>query len=809
MGVKKLNTLVNQNLNISTQTWTINQNEYKYLTSYKRSNKNVIKKKNEISEKASMKTNKLSKDNNSLKLIVDANAFFYYLGYKLNWFNFDMLNFFNILQKYLHQLLAIDNLEKLIFVFDGMDTNMKMGTILSRFEDRIKGIKEFYDRIITSSKPSKYRYFVPKKIFPTPLVRIAYSQYLIDAAKHYKKLEVKFSLLEADATIANLAIKINAYVISKDSDFYIYNVPGYINLESLKFPKKDSKLSIKYTLYNNNYLVEYLGIPRETLPIFATLCGNDYLSINKYRKFSNQLSNYECHHQNKNNINEYQKCIINFILDLYDTINKRNDIKINPKKKLKLMIDELLNIKEKENNSLLEKECQNKIIDSIKEYNLTALNENKTSHISKDILKSHSSGKIYEIILNVLYSNHYKCTQYFENLQKENCWYVADDVRKETYKLLLIRNYSKKNSNSKKSKNQNIEKNDNNYSSNNDNNIKQNNNDDDNDNTKQNFTINEFIRKENSIIKNTVDIIIDINKPLPESIESRFCIYLTTYKSNILPIKKLPYYLIPITSCLRYYLINKIKCNAFIYDKDNGKEKNKKNIYSNIVNNNSKNHKKNNKSHSNITILHDYEFETLLASCVAALTLTYLHKRVYNKITNATINNKKKDKNNQKNNQKKAFNLSIKNNIKKNNIGCHNIYDNIKYHKNRSLFLKEHWCIQDIHDHKIEFENAVQIYAEFLSLLITNSQTMQVLNLGHDLPEMITLYSMYHYLWKDAFYSMIKKKHLFKYPKDKKIYYIFFVFKSLFKFNEKNSETEKYLTYLEEIYSEMINSILS
>jgi len=84
-----------------------------------------------------------------------------------------------------------------------------MVTLLGRFEDRIKGIKEFYNRI-TTAEPSKCHYFVPKKIFPTPLVKIAYGQYLMDASKHYKKLKVNFSVLEADADIANLAIKHNA-----------------------------------------------------------------------------------------------------------------------------------------------------------------------------------------------------------------------------------------------------------------------------------------------------------------------------------------------------------------------------------------------------------------------------------------------------------------------------------------------------------------------------------------------------------------------------------------------------------------------
>ncbi|OUM68374.1 hypothetical protein PIROE2DRAFT_3974 [Piromyces sp. E2] len=191
MGVNKLTTFVKENIELKTYKWVINQEEYKSYFPYNKENNNSTTQKRE---------RKVPGNSGDLKLIIDANAFLYYLGYKLNWFNFDI---------YLHLLLAIENLELLIFVFDGFDTNKKMVTLLSRFEDRVKGIKEFYNRI-TTAVPSKCHYFVPKKIFPTSLVKIAYAQYLFGAAKHYKKLKVIFSILEADADIANLAIKYNA-----------------------------------------------------------------------------------------------------------------------------------------------------------------------------------------------------------------------------------------------------------------------------------------------------------------------------------------------------------------------------------------------------------------------------------------------------------------------------------------------------------------------------------------------------------------------------------------------------------------------
>ncbi|OUM68373.1 hypothetical protein PIROE2DRAFT_3973, partial [Piromyces sp. E2] len=578
----------------------------------------------------------------------------------------------------------------------------------------------------------------------------------------------------------------------------------------------------------NSSLLKILSIPKETLPLFATLCGNDYITfLLKYKKFINQLNTYKCRHQSTNNIkNEFFKNISNFILDIYENVNKLCDEKLDPQKKLKLYTEELLKMKKKENNKVLEDECQSKIIESIKEYSLTTLNENNISFIKNEIIKSYRNGKIYETILNVLYNNQFKCIQYFEDISKESCWNISSEERKETFKFLLKRNYSSGNNRNNNNNNVNemnteVEKNkDNNQRENNSNQDKKTkkNNENRDRNIQRKFIINELIRKDNVVIEEPININIVLNEPLPIYVEDRFDLYLNTYKSNINRIKRLPYYLIPVASCLRSFLITKIKSDSFIYRE---KDKNEKSIYTNIVNTFSKNNNKNNNKKSsssssssssppNIsntsTQLYDYEFEGLLASCVAAMTLTFFHRKVYNRIFNPTTANKKKNQNHTIKNRNV---YSLKSNIMcNNNIGCNNSYDNIKYHKKRSLVLEEHWCIKDICDYKDDFENAVQIYAEFLSLLISNSNTLQVLNLGNDFPELLSLYSMYHYIWKDAFYSMLKKKDLFRHKKNNKIYYIFFVFKELFKYNEEKVEDENYLMFLEKNYANIIKSIL-
>ncbi|KAG0053430.1 Protein asteroid 1 [Gryganskiella cystojenkinii] len=96
---------------------------------------------------------------------------------------------------------------------------------------------------------------------------------------------------EADGLVAQLAMEKSmesgveeAYAVSKDSDYFIYNTGlaengGYIPLDSL-FVAKDPKtlvITISATVYSQAAVAEHLGIRPMFLPLFASLAGNDYL----------------------------------------------------------------------------------------------------------------------------------------------------------------------------------------------------------------------------------------------------------------------------------------------------------------------------------------------------------------------------------------------------------------------------------------------------------------------------------------------------------------------------------------------------
>ena len=91
---------------------------------------------------------------------------------------------------------------------------------------------------------------------------------------------------------------------------------------------------------------------------------------------------------------------------------------------------------------------------------------------------------------------------------------------------------------------------------------------------------------------------------IPSDIDERFNLYLNKFNSDIPSIKSLPYYLIPLVSSLRYYLNEKKRLKQYITTSSNDQKI---------------------KLTCSVNEIFDYEFEALVASSIAALTLTFLN----------------------------------------------------------------------------------------------------------------------------------------------------------------------------------------
>ncbi|GAB1606738.1 protein asteroid homolog 1-like [Argonauta hians] len=95
---------------------------------------------------------------------------------------------------------------------------------------------------------------------------------------------------EADSQIMLLANQWNCPVLSNDSDFYIYDLTGgFISLDSVDYNPKTATgedepsgkpykfLDCKF-YHNQNFVDLFPGLNKSLLPLFSTLCGNDYVS---------------------------------------------------------------------------------------------------------------------------------------------------------------------------------------------------------------------------------------------------------------------------------------------------------------------------------------------------------------------------------------------------------------------------------------------------------------------------------------------------------------------------------------------------
>lgn len=97
---------------------------------------------------------------------------------------------------------------------------------------------------------------------------------------------------EADNEIAALSRKLNAPVLSNDSDFFIYDV-NYIPLTSMIFDRCEGKgkhCFIPCQIFSMNNLLKSFGnIPKTMLPLLATVLGNDYIKASKFKEFYGHL----------------------------------------------------------------------------------------------------------------------------------------------------------------------------------------------------------------------------------------------------------------------------------------------------------------------------------------------------------------------------------------------------------------------------------------------------------------------------------------------------------------------------------------
>ncbi|XP_048575934.1 protein asteroid homolog 1-like [Nematostella vectensis] len=158
------------------------------------------------------------------------------------------------------QALSSNNVEAYVVLDGAIDpSGRKVDTIESRMQDSIDN----------AGKPDG-------RVRPK-MSALVLSQAMRDIGVKFVRIDC-----EADEEIASLAKKFQCPVLSDDSDFFIFDLPGgFIRLTSLHW--RSFPLSTK--LYSRQKMADYLQLRPDLMPLFASVLENDFVSSSAVEPF--------------------------------------------------------------------------------------------------------------------------------------------------------------------------------------------------------------------------------------------------------------------------------------------------------------------------------------------------------------------------------------------------------------------------------------------------------------------------------------------------------------------------------------------
>lgn len=167
---------------------------------------------------------------------------------------------------------------------DGSMDQQKLATDLKRECEK-------WQRLERLSQQLASNYSVPKRIDGI----LGYCSYaaFVQCLREMTGVEVHCALGEADHKAAEQAHDLNAFVLSNDSDFVVYDCPaGWIALNSLQIDPEllnyqralPDQFSIIGHLFSRALLARNIGIDYSLVPLFGCLAGNDYFERGHFFK---------------------------------------------------------------------------------------------------------------------------------------------------------------------------------------------------------------------------------------------------------------------------------------------------------------------------------------------------------------------------------------------------------------------------------------------------------------------------------------------------------------------------------------------
>ncbi|RUS18743.1 XPG domain containing-domain-containing protein [Endogone sp. FLAS-F59071] len=368
------------------------------------------------------------------RLVIDGNAYVYFLYCgRLDWIQGGQYqDFAELLRRHISALCGAGF--DLAFLFDGPLPSQKHQNRLERDTEKITKIASTLQELdrTTRTAGSTVPASSMRRLFLLPPLALDVTLQTL------RTLPVTFEVCagEADGAVAKLARQTGAYVMSRDSDYFVYNIgdAGYIPLDTLKVPLNESQgQNIVATVYHPRDIAMHLGIPPALLPLFASLAGNDYVSSHIFEAemlaYSHDTASGGPAGQAKAPGNSAFVRIHATAMFLQQYAGTSGQFE-------KIMDDIVAKIHQDDDARM---KLRAMLAESVRQYDPLATGEvdaDALKGIPSHIVTAFREGRFSFKLMDVLTNNIFWCTPFLEDVERENAWVMSRELRRWIYAIV-------------------------------------------------------------------------------------------------------------------------------------------------------------------------------------------------------------------------------------------------------------------------------------------------------------------------------------------------------------------------------------
>lgn len=331
----------------------------------------------------------------------------------------------------------------LFVVMDGTINSAKEATMMTRENDLIKTVRQ----LTYSDK------YMGKKVLP-----IMAKQAFLDVLSELK-IKVAQADTESDVIVGALARANGCCAVSKDSDFFIFQLPfGYIPIDNLEANRAGVVTAKRFS---RTKFCSEIKIKEDMLPLLASACGNDYVPTSLIRPLHVALGEVDVALPagwdaggKDPSVRDLLILRVSALIAKYDKVDDA----------IKAIVDEAakqhsadvaagveappLREGEEDRVEFSGEALKQALLTSVAQYQLNpkhasalgATSELTTKApvgMSANLVGAFRDGKIDRLLMNVLTCNTYWCNVLVEDVDCDSTWAIGRPIRAAAYSVLL------------------------------------------------------------------------------------------------------------------------------------------------------------------------------------------------------------------------------------------------------------------------------------------------------------------------------------------------------------------------------------